>query len=322
MIEYVFIAFGILLAAYHSGNETGLYCLNRLRMRLRAERGNRRACILTALTRQPQRVITTMLIGTNLGIYLVTVLSTGKLRAAGLRNADLWSGLLLPPFLLLLADFMPKALFQHHTETLMYRTAHSLRFVYLFWYPVSGMLRLIARLPQRLLGRGAPPKSPQVTDETVRFYFSKGVEQGVLSPFQRRATERIMRLRSVPVTDAMTPLAELVMVERSAPYDELLARLRDHHYWGVPVYEGDRSNVVGVVTVLDVAGTEEVPAGAADAMREVMRLPAHVSVDEALRELREARQRFAAVVDEGDRAVGVVTVRDLVEEVVGEIAAW
>ncbi len=322
MAEYALMAAAVLAAAFHSGSETGLYCVNQLRARLRAEQGSAPARSLQHLLSRPRLAISTMLVGTNIGLYVATVVCTHQLRDTALAaRADLYSSLIMPPVLLIFAEIIPKSLFQHHAEKLMYRVARPLRVSEALFYPLSALLRAVSGLPYLLLGRRAPDRRPLVTDESFRFYLGRGAADGVLSSYQRRMAENILRLKSMRLGAALSPLEEVVMVAEGAPPGELHRLMREHRYSRIPVYRKERDDITGVVNVIDVASAPE-SAGPAELAREVMSLPLETSVADALSRFRDAKEQFAVVTDEEGRAVGVVTVKDLVEEIVGELEAW
>jgi CBS domain containing-hemolysin-like protein len=263
-----------------------------------------------------------MLVGTNIGLYVATVVCTEKLRHTRLApGADLYSSLIMPPILLIFAEIIPKSLFQHHADQLMYRVAWPLRVSEWIFYPLSVLLRWVSGLPQALLGKGSGFRRPAVTPATFRFYLTQGAAHGVLSPYQRRMAENILRLRSMDVTSALTPLEEVAMVAEDASAEELRALLAGHRYSRVPVYRGQRDNIMGVINVIDLAesGASGRPA---DLQRDVLDLPRETSVAEALSLFRREKQQFGVVTDGEGRAVGVITVKDLVEEIVGELEAW
>ena len=185
MLEWALIAAGVLFAAFHSGSETGTYCVNRLRLRLRAEQGQAAARALLDFTRRPRLAISTILIGTNVGVYVATVLSAQKLNEllSGM-HAELYSGLLMPPVLLILADIIPKSLFQHHADALMYRVVWPLRASQKLFYAPAVLLRWLGGLPQMLLGKGTAPASRSFSRGAFRFYLSQGAAHGVLVPLE------------------------------------------------------------------------------------------------------------------------------------------
>jgi putative hemolysin len=204
----------------------------------------------------------------------------------------------------------------------MYAAVWPLRISETVFYPLAALLRGIASLPHALLARKAPPGRPAVTADSFRFYLTESAAQGILSPFQRVMAENIMRLKSVPLRSAMTPLEQAVMIEEGAPWDELEGLLTRLRYSRIPVYRKSRQDIVGLVSIMDVAQAGPGPHTVQELARGVMARTESTSVADALWALRQAKQHLAVVADRNGAAVGIVTVKDLVEEIVGELAAW
>jgi len=323
MIEWVLMVAAFLLAAFHSGAETGVYSLNRLRLRLRAEQGRSAARALLRLLRRPQLTISSLLVGTNIGIYVATALATDFIRRLLPGHAaELYSGLIMPPILLVLAEMFPKSLFQKHADVLMYKTVWAVRVSQTVFYPAAVLLQWVSRLPQALMRTERASGGRALTAEALRFYLNEAAAQGALSGFQKTMAENILRLRSRTVAEVMTPIERTVMVAEDAPPGELLDILRRHRYSRIPVYRGARERIVGVINVLDVAALDGEPPAPGEMTRPVLSVGQTTSVADALWALRRARQQLGAVTDEQGRAVGIVTIKDLVEEIVGELAAW
>ncbi|KPK66018.1 MAG: hypothetical protein AMK73_01235 [Planctomycetes bacterium SM23_32] len=323
MRDYLLIAACILFAGFYSGSETGLYCMNRLRLRLGVQRGSAAARAVQRMLACPTLAISTMLIGTNLGLYLATVLATEQIRQAGWAvHAELYSGLIMPPVLLIFAEVVPKSLFQHHADRLMGGAVWPLRLSEILFYPLSALLRAISAVPRLLLKAPAGSRRAPFTAEMFRFYLGAGAAEGVLSSFQRTMAENILHLELLRVEAVMTPLVESVMVPEEASGQALLEALRPHRYSRIPVYRGSREQVVGVVNILDVAMAEGAVPSAGELARDAVSLPRWTSVADALAQLRRERTQFAVVSDAAGGAIGIVTVKDLVEEIVGELEAW
>ena len=317
MLEWALILAGILFAAFHSGSETGTYCVNRLRLRMRAEQGLASARALLDFTRRPRLAISTILIGTNVGVYIATVLSAQKLNEllSG-AHAELYSGLIMPPILLVCADFLPKSLFQHHADGLMYRAIWPLRISQKVFYPFAQALRWLGGLPQMLLGKGTAAPARQFSREAFRYYLSQGAAHGVLSSFQRSVADNVLSLKSLEVAKAMTPLENVVMVPEDATPEQVRETFAAHRYSRIPIYSGTREKITGVVRVMDLALAE---ANGAESARELLSVRRTASVADVLWTLRQARQQLAVVTDREGRALGIVTVKDLLEEIVGEL---
>lgn len=323
MLELGVMAASIIFAAFYSGSEIGMYCTNRLRLRLRAEKGESAARYLHQFFSRPRLALSTMLVGTNVGLYVATVLCAQKIHETRWADeAELYSSIIMPPVLLVFAELIPKSIFQHHADMIMYRMVWPLEISRILFYPVAVALRAVSTIVPRLVSPHQLPRPAVFTPEAFRYYVGEGAEMGVLSDFQETMTENILRLKSVPVTAVMTPLDEVVMAPEDVTYDEILGLLRAHRHSRIPLYQGSRDNVVGVVSIVDVASLEEAPPPIGEFARGILSVRKGTSVADAIWTFRQARQHLAAVVDEQGHALGIVTVKDLVEQIVGELQAW
>jgi len=323
MLDCLVIALFVVLVAFFSGSETGFYCISRLRLRFRIESGWPGAGALGKLTADPKLAVSSMLIGTNLGIYAATVLCAKQLVDLGAdQRADIYSSLIMAPVLLIFAEIIPKSLFQRRPDALMYRMAWLLNAFRIVFSPVLLLLLWMNRLARAVAGGRASRDRPAVTDERFRFFLSEGAAVGVLSPYQRAMADNILRVKSVNVSTAMVPLEEVIMIPDGASAQELSALLRDHGFSRIPVYSAGRTDISGVINVIDLLAARQPPDSLAQLSRPPHRVADTMSVAEALYSLQQARQQMAVVTGKDDAAVGIVTVKDLVEEIVGELRAW
>jgi CBS domain containing-hemolysin-like protein len=322
MTDYLLIALFVMLEGFFSGSETGFYSLNKIRLRFRAENGWPGAALLKRLSASPQVAISSMLVGTNLTVYVSTTLCARNLRANGIPGADFYSSLIMPPVLLICAEIIPKFLFQRRADTLMYRTAPVLRFCQILFYPLLLVLRGIWWSVRRMLRRPPVSGAEMFTPEKFHFVLRESTNIGVLSPYQRKMAANVFRVKSMGLSAAMVPLEKVVMIEAQAQPRELRRVLEKHRYNRLPVSSGSPEDVVGVVNVIDLLARDEPWQKVRELSRDLIRLSADLSVAEALYSLQRARQQMALVIGEDDRPTGIVTVKDLVEEIVGELHAW
>jgi len=322
MLEPALMALFVALAGFFSGTETGFYSLNRMRLRFRLRRGWRSARHLQELLARPELAISTVLIGTNITVYLATVLCAKKLGELGLADrADLYSSLIMPPLLLVFAEIVPKSLFRYRADTLMYRAAGALKACAVVFAPVLVVLRGMVFVLKRLVGRESQPAADVFTAERFRFYLSEGAAIGLLSPYQQAMANNVLRVKSLGLRSAMVPLERVVMISEDASREELNELLRNHRFSRIPVYSGRRDNITGTVNVIDLMCAEpDTPVR--PLTRHCLSLDARLSVAEALYALQRAHQQMAVVTAHDGAAVGIVTVKDLVEEIVGELRAW
>jgi putative hemolysin len=301
--------------------ETGIYCLNRLRLRHRQEQGRRDARRVWRLAQNPTTLVCTTLAGTNVSIYVSSSLMTAYLsRFLPEEYAQLAATIALAPLALVLAEALPKAVFQAHANELVYRLSWPLWLGSRLLWPISTPLRAVTFASSRLLGQ-PPTPTWSVSEKRLRYYLSEGARAGVLSTQQDAIARNILRLSSARLRDVMIPLDRVQMTPLDASAEDVRRIASERPRSRLLVYNGRSEAVVGAVGIMDCLTAEGDDKVAAH-VRPLPRIPADLPLDEALLHLQRLRQAMAVVVDEQDRAVGAVTMKDLVEEVVGELHDW
>jgi len=323
MADYILLAVFAFCVALHSGAETGFYCMNPVRVRYRAREGWLSARFLLWMHRRPRLAINTCLVGTNVGVYLATVTCALMLRQAGLAHrAGLYSTLIMSPILLIFAELLPKCLYQWRADTLMYKSAYPLSVSTALFAPAIAVLHWIGELFLPAPGRGSIELRHRVTREGFRFLLRVGSVQGALSDYARAMSENILRLKSRPISQVITPLKQVVMAPEDIDFKGLMELMRGERFSRIPVFRGQRGAVVGVVNIIDVVSSEQQGDLPVAVARKPYFLDAGTSVAEALFVLQQARQQMGIVRGRQGAAVGIVTIKDLVEEIVGKLQAW
>jgi len=323
MTQLVFAAMAAVMVGFFAGTETGAYQLNRLRLRRRVEEGRADAKRLAWLLRNPQAFVCMTLGGTNISVDIVTALVTAALTPGLGRYAEMVATLALAPVMFLFAEALPKTLFQTHANRLMYWLAWPLWVCWVALWPVTKLLQLVTMVSSRLLGAPAE-MSWELSAQRLQDFFIEGAREGVLSAQQTAMAGNVMKIGAIPVKQVMIPLEKTQMAPVNLGMEALRKELVVRPHSRVPVYEGARTNVVGVVNLMDflcIEGAESVVAAltVADLMRPLPSVRQDMPVDSVLQDLQRKRQAMAAVTDHEGKAVGIVTVKDLAEQVVGGI---
>ncbi len=314
------------LSAFFSGTETGIYCLNRVRLNVRNAREHPGARRLTSLMQRPRELVITTLVGANVAEYTATVCVTALLlHVAAARNlAEIYATAILTPLILVFGGVIPKDWFQRQADRLMYPLALPLTWC---WCAVRwiGLMWVLDRLTQYLIRRIDPSGVTAETDllprARVRRLLSEGAASGGLSTFQRDTLERVMDISRVRVGNVMVPRRRAAIVSIDIPRSDLLRIARMAHFSRLPVYRDDPRRIVGIVNVYDVL-TDEEEKPIADYVQEITALHAAETVPAALLKLQKARQVMAIVTDRAGNCLGLFTMKDLVEEIVGDLEAW
>lgn len=313
---------GLLVSALCSGLETGVYTINRIRLVVRADRGQKRAQILEREFGRTDQMLTTLLVGTNAGNYFGSLGIAGILSLFALNTAAAVAinSLILVPIIFVFAETLPKELFRTFTDRWTYVFATSLRSarVVLTWIGVVPVIAGIARLAQGRLENG---KSDRLGDrQRMLELLREGVGAGLLSQSQGELADRVVLLRECTVESEMIPWRSVSTLPLSADRSlrESVLASRPFSRWPV-VERGGR--VAGIVHALDAAVRPDQPTS--KLLRSALLLEPGTPALEALQLMREARVQLAVVQRAGStRPIGIVGLKDLVEPLTGELRVW
>lgn len=313
----------LLGSAFYSGTEMGLYCVNRLRLRLHAEHESRSAALLSLVDR-PQETVLGILLGVNLANYLLTVAATHVvMQASGLQAdvIDVYTAAILSPIIFVFGDVVPKNWYQVQPDSLMQRSTRLLQAsVGLFrWTGILYFLRAMTRFSSRIAGGESSEQWLGPRGEVVGM-MREGAAGGAMSPVQAEIVERVMNLSDVRVGAIMLPqrLVRTLSVTDTRDHVEQIARW--YPYSRLPVLAENGRTVLGVLNVLDLLAD---PRGNIQKwMQPPMTILASESAAGALVRMQRSRTPLAVVTDPRRGFVGILTLKDVVEEILGELSAW
>jgi putative hemolysin len=313
----------LLLSAFFSGSETALFAANRLKLRALKEDGNRNARVALSLLEHPARLLSTLLIGNNIVNTGTAVVATATLvRLLGPERGSVYAFVAVTLLLLLFGEITPKTFAAHHAERLALFAARPIQWMAAILTPVNRLLSLMTNLFARPLGGRVRPDAPLVTEEEIQTLVRMGEEQGVLEQEEREMIHSIFEFGDTVVREVMVPRVDIVAVEASAPIEAVLQIVREHGHSRIPVYDDDIDHVVGTIHVKDLLSgfREGRLAGVARAFaRPAYFVPDTKRIDELFREMRRKKVHMAIAVDEYGGTAGLVTIEDLLEEIVGPI---
>ena len=311
-------------SAMYSGLETGAYSLNRVRLEIYHHQQERAALILRWLLDRPTVLLTTLLIGNNITNYLGTGALAVILDGYGFSDwqAVILNTLIVTPMLFVFGETLPKDLFAAHADWLMYRLTRVLEWSRrLFTW--TGLVPLIGGITRVLMSRmssdgNAGPFHPR---RQVEVLVKESVGYGLLSDDQSAMVARVLDLGNRRVRDEMTRWAQVQTVNIQDDADALWDLANRTSRTRFPVLEEGR--VVGILNIMDVlrCGREHCPS-VREVMQPIVQLPASMPLRRGLTELQRRKAALAVVMDAQNEPVGLVTVKDLVEPVTGELVRW
>ena len=328
----------LVLSAFYSGSETALVSVNKIRINQLVESENVRASIVHRLVESPQRMLALTLVGTNLANVLIAQLGAG-LVDRGLPNlAVSLQGLIatvgITTLLLIFGEILPKTIFRVKADALALRYAYLLRLSELVLAPLIFFVQTLTQLIVKLIDRGASTPSPDAQREELRLLATMGERSGNLYTDQRRMIHSLLNLQDRTVAQVMVSLVDIVAIEKNTKCEDFLQIAADSGFSRIPVYEEQIYNIVGIVNLLDVIYNDVEPEANSNSreqpdllpntiepfIRTVLHVPESKNINALLKEIQDTRHTMVFAVDEYGGTVGLVTIEDLVEEIVGEFA--
>jgi CBS domain containing-hemolysin-like protein len=320
--EVVILAACVVIAAVASATETAMTSVGRLRVRHLAEDGSQAAAILQRLQQDPNRFLSTILVMNTVALILASSATTLLAQTFLPHQLGFWGdlavSLVLSVFLLIFAEVTPK--------TVAFRNAD--RIALMMAGPVealSGVLRPILwfiTLVSRAITGGRAARAPYLTEQELMTMLSVSEEQGVIEEEERQMIHGIIEIGDKTVREVMVPRTDITAVERSTPLKEIVKIFKETGHTRLPVCEGDFDHIVGRIHAKDLLlflanGPQEFDINRM--MRPMKYVPASKKVDELLHQMQTEKVHMMIVLDEYGGTAGLVTLEDLLEEIVGEI---
>ena len=307
-------------SGFFSGSETALLALDKLRVRFLRRKQHPGADRLAALLDNPDRLLSGILVGNNLVNIAASVIATGLFVRYFGEQGELITVLVLTPILLIFSEVCPKTYAAKYPEKMSFLILNPIRFFIWIFAPIIFVVSAISRLMTGFM-RKTDAESLSVSEDEIKTMIEIGEESGVVASEQRRMLHGIFNLSETRVRDVMIPRTEVTGIDISADFQEVLSAVRQMHHSRFPVFSESLDSIVGVILskdVLDYIGQTE-----KFSLKELCRKPYYVPeskrVGVLLQSFRKRREHLAIVVDEYGGMEGIVTLEDVVEEIVGEI---
>jgi len=328
------IVFFVILAGLFAGAETGLYRLSRLRLRLGVEKKRLSFIILGRCLRDSSGLLLSMLIGTNLAHYLATSIVTFVfftyvfLRKAG--SAELFATLLTAPTLFVFSELIPKNIFFYRADSLM---SYLSPLLYVFHKVLSfcgvvPLLKFVSGLFARSAGLASSPKTVITSAQRhkVQAILQDTHEEGILSSVQTDIINRLVSISNIRIRSVMIPLNNVQMLDVNSDNSALLSKLKKCAFTRLPVVEGRAENIIGFINIYETLSSPEQFASLEKFTKPIRKVDANTTVTDAINIMQRENQKIVLVLRTGrtgrERPIGIVTMKDLVEELLGELAEW
>ena len=317
VIQLLFLITLIFLSAFFSSAETALSTVNRVRMRTLEDEGNKRAARVNKILENYSKMLSAILIGNNIvnlsASALATTLAMRISFPVGIATG------ILTIVVLLCGEILPKTWAMHSSEKLSLAYSGIIYVLMQILTPVIFIVDKVANAILRLL-HVDPNKKVSMTEADLRTYVEVGHEDGVIESEEREMIYNVFDFSDALAKDIMIPRINMVTVDVTDTYEEVLSVFRESMYTRLPVYQDDKDNIIGVINIKDFILTENPKTfQVKDILRDAHYTYEYKKVADLLIEVREKTTSVTFVLNEYGATVGMITLEDLLEEIVGEI---
>jgi len=325
--NYVLMFFFLFLSAYFMSSETAITAVSKVKLKQLENEGDVRAKRLNNLLEDSTRLLSTILFGNNIAqnalAALVTTASFRWLNRAGLSAG--WAiplSTIVTTFLILVfAEVTPKSYAFQRAEKIALFTAVPMSVIHRLFSPFAIGITAIANSILRLFGLSLVNPEPFVIEDEIKTLVDLGEEEGVIEEEEKEIIEGVFEFSETLAREVMVPRVDIVALDVNSSFDEAIDTINMSGHSRIPVYDETIDNIVGIIYAKDLLkffGSKNPPP-----LRSIMRAPYYVPetkpIDELFREMRAQKVHMAIIIDEYGGTAGLVTIEDILEELVGEI---
>ncbi|WP_438267220.1 hemolysin family protein [Halorussus gelatinilyticus] len=315
----------IALSGFFSSSEIAMFSLANHRVDALVEDKVPGAETVNELKSDPHRLLVTILVGNNIVNIAMSSIATAlvgiHVESAGV--AVLISTFGITSLVLLFGESAPKSYAVENTESWALRIARPLKLSEYVLLPLVVTFDYLTRLVNKVTGGRSAIETSYVTRDEIQNMIETGEREGVIEEDEREMLQRIFRFNNTIAKEVMTPRLDMTAVPKTASVEEAIETLVQSGHERVPVYEGSLDNVIGVIHIRDLVREqtygEHDELELEDVIQPTLHVPESKNVDELLTEMRENRMQMVIVIDEFGTTEGLVTMEDMVEEIVGDI---
>ncbi len=314
----------IFLSAYFSASEIAFMSLQRFRLEGMIQQNVKGAKLVEWLRSRPERLLSTILLGNNLVNTAAAALATAvAVRLLGEESGILVATIIVTIIILVFGDAIPKTSAAHHSEKVSFAVARSIRFLSWVLTPFVIILSWITSGFGKLLG-ARPVGGSLVSEEEIRTMIIAGQREGVVEKGEAEMLHKVFEFGDHPAREIMVPRTEVIWIEKGTTIEEFFKIYTEHPFTRYPVFEDRRDNVLGVISSKDLLmglakGTCDMGSTIDDIIRPAYFAPEVKRISELLTEMRDKNFHMCIIVDEYGGTAGVVTLTQLVEEIIGEV---
>ena len=326
----------ILLNAYFAATEIAFISLNDAKIEKNAKEGNKKAKQILKMLKTPSKFLATIQIGITLAGFLSSAFASDAFadKLAPILNnlipsisLEVWRGIsillitiILSFFTLVFGELVPKRLAMKYYEKISYATIGVIRAISIITAPFVKLLTFSTNIVSKLFGVGEAEEEV-VTEEEIKMMIAEGEEKGTIEKGEQQLLNNVFEFNDIIVSEVMTPRTDMYAIDINDNIEELLEQIDEYKYSRIPVYEENIDDIKGILFVKDILKPlkDNKKIDVKKLMREPYFVPESKDIDELFKEMQQNKVQMAIAIDEYGGTAGLITMEDIIEELVGNI---
>ncbi len=311
----------VLLEGFFAGSEIGFISCNRIRMSNLADNKNKRARIVLSFLDNPEKFLSTTLVGVNLcviiGSSIATNLVSKFIKTPG--HDALIATLIIFPLVLVFGELLPKIMYQGYSDSLSLFASYPLKAVSYILFPFVFLATKLSNVVSRIFSKGKANKSPYVTREEIRMLMLDASKRGVLDKEEIDMASEIFDFSRTHVHSVMVPLDKVISASDLSTTKDVLKLVSESGYSRIPIYSGSEKNIIGTIEMSDLVSEDIEKRDLSKLILPPYKVGEHRNLGDILKDFQQNGENVAIVTDKDGKAIGIATIEDIVEEIFGEI---
>lgn len=320
MVKIVLLVLLIMLSAFFSASETAFSSVNRIRLKSMAENGSRGAERSLGILKKYDKALTTILIGNNIvNIATSSIATVLAIMLVGEQYGSLLSTVAVTVIVLIFGEVLPKSIAKDCAESICIGISGIISFLMVIFTPFSALFILMKKGVSKLMRQ---KDTVSVTEEELMAIIDEIEDEGVLEQQESNLVRSALEFDEITVDEIITPRVRITAVDVNADAETVREKFLSEEYSRMPVYEKTLDNIIGIITEKDFIREYEKKRGdlfVRELMQETIYLPHMMKISEVLRMMQKQKCHMSVVLDQHGGTLGIVTMEDILEELVGEI---
>lgn len=311
----------ILLEGFFAGSEIGVISCNHIRISNLADKKNKRAKIVLSFLENPENFLSTTLVGVNFSVIIGSSVATAMISKYIARPGydALIATIIILPSVLIFGEIVPKIIYHQYADSLLLISAYPLRIASFVLFPFVFVATKISGLVSKIFIRRDIKKNPYVSREEIRLLMLEAAKEGILDKSEIAMTSEIFDFGRTNVQSVMVPLDKVMFASDLSSVKDIIELLSQSGYSRIPIYSTKEDNIIGTIEMSDLVSEDIEKRDLKDLILPPYKVDWNRSIEDILKDFQNNEENVAVVVDKNGRAIGIATIEDIVEEIVGEI---